>query len=471
MQEEYDRQYNKCFNLTGDTESHEDGGIFADSGPDGGRRAALPSSSGSTQQAERIHLNNESTGRSGNQRAFLSPFFPNITCTSNSATSSRSAMPSLFAPANLWALATVQGLGEIFYTSGGGCSPRFVASSSAKSIADQISVLRTDVQKLQKVQKDDSGLLERVANQVEALHATFDDAVEHATGLEEHIMQLTARFSSLESFTDKLQEDFITYVESCSDVTQISDHIADRDDSEPVNKKKMTNNSLQMTCLRELMGIGKKQFLPAPLLNEHFWTVDDPMAPDCLLHPNWSNWSSNETNWLREVTQKIKNNGHNYSSALNQEELTQISLSDIENAIEASFKTMQDKYKGQQKLKETQVDTALKMRCKARKSTDESDKETGGIINADSDNDECDEIPKTTARQCPWRSREPLYRDLTINPLLARIDKHIFKEWENAAGVGNTHRGEPKDVSLPTICKNKKQPVIKIPCTMVDADW
>ncbi|OBZ73171.1 hypothetical protein A0H81_06974 [Grifola frondosa] len=242
------------------------------------------------------------------------------------------------------------------------------------------------------------------------------------------------------------------------------------------------------------MGTTKNGNPPEPLKNGRFWTEEDVNSPDRLLRPNWDSWADNRSVWLREVTQLIRDRGPHWSNEMTAEELRDVPMQTLHEAIKAFFETTAKRYKiNMHKTESERHEKSRVNRRKARKrtrtviqkaaertahresiaelrdkkydflftwayqSTDESDLE--GAIDPGTDNEVQNEVPMVVGGRRPWISRAPAYRADGINNLLDRLDVTITAMRE-----------------LPTVRTTKEKdgqtkPAVKISRTMIDPTW
>ncbi|KAH9950629.1 hypothetical protein B0H21DRAFT_686457 [Amylocystis lapponica] len=371
------------------------------------------------------------------------------------------------------------------------------APPSAKAVADLITRLRTELAKLTALQAQQEAGMEDMGIQVEGLLDDTGTLGERVLALENRLAEFLHRFSALEKAVDELQ------------VGGVMQHANPADEGDAKPRKR--NNALQSVvraCLYGYMGITKATPPPEPLPDGRFWTEDDPESPDRLLRPHWDEWSENQVAWLREMVHAVQDKGYKYSNSMTSEKIAAVPISTIEAAIEASYESMRQRYKALHQPLTDQQERARQNRRKGRKkakaterenhraevpalqapgfnfafkwqyqSTDESDNE-GGAIDANTDNESDDEVPVVTnSRQRPWKSRPPQYRVPLVNEQLRILDKRVVAEQLNSSNQGNAHHarvvGEPKNTPLPTIRKarNTATASVKIPRTMVDAQW
>ncbi|KAH9935844.1 hypothetical protein B0H21DRAFT_834554 [Amylocystis lapponica] len=397
-----------------------------------------------------------------------------------------------------------------------GALPSGVQSANgAKYLADQIAALRTEMRSVQSTQKTHGVDLEKMTATLENVIAGADEVAETVAMLSQAQHDLLARVWEAEQNLQDFQLEFAQFRDAHTAAGGVDPGGAAAPGGEDKAATKKLHNALQnvvRACLNELMGITKGANLPEPLVAGRFWTHDDPTHPDRLLRPRWDEWNENKLMWLRDVVTKVKTHGSEYSGAMTAQELLGIPLSTIENAIEASYETMKQKYKNAHGPLAKKLEKACMQRRKARKinkaterkahrgtvpelcdeeyefiftwpyqSTDESDHESdAGAIDPDTDNEGDNEVPNIVARTKPWKTRTPTYRNPAIEPHLTRLDRNIQAARRVAAGAsksnqGNTHhprvRGEPKNKGLPSIRKSTKTAVVKIPRAMIDPEW
>ncbi|KAH9889469.1 hypothetical protein C8Q73DRAFT_793667 [Cubamyces lactineus] len=301
--------------------------------------------------------------------------------------------------------------------------------------------------------------------------------------------------------------------------------------SNAVELAKERNNALHdavRKCLYSLMGISTSEKLPRPLGGGTFWE-SRPMSPqregldgetlmESILRPDWDRpWAVNKKGWVYRATSRIKANGHDYTSALSQEQLESLSRDTIDHTIQVVFKNLVRNWKLQtegngmaqkqarnlsQKMngrKKTKVEARESVRYKVLEagkpeydflfqwqyqSSDESEVEeivplSHAVIDPDTE-DEGDIKPNLRGRakaRKVWVSHAPAWRLPETNTVLDMLDVHVSQQRaENTSGRGNMYRprkrGDPRPdhlTSLPVLTGSKS--TIRIPYDMINPAW
>lgn len=106
--------------------------------------------------------------------------------------------------------------------------------------------------------------------------------------------------------------------------------------------------------------------LPEPLQGNHFWTTDG----NRFLRPKWNlPWYDNETAWCKEISQKSRQNAHDYVPELSQREVATIPEKYLVAAIKTAFTTMQGNWKLSKESQATKDQAAKINRRRVRKGT------------------------------------------------------------------------------------------------------
>ncbi|KAI1792695.1 hypothetical protein LXA43DRAFT_1093341 [Ganoderma leucocontextum] len=375
-------------------------------------------------------------------------------------------------------------------------------SDQMESIKNQVAAAKEEVKQLARTHGAD---LERTRELVARAVSTLDNLEHKVVELEAWVQDLDANIGGILTRLETL--------EVGSSVTSASVGAGAGAGAGGSNHNVADKNSLHegvRDCMRALMWITEANQLPAPLGERQYWsTVVENVAGDeqpihqRMLRPDWDRpWAENESGWLLEVVDLIKDHGNQYTNI----DIESVTHKELMNALNGWWRSMVKRWHKEKASTEVREEKAKVEKIKSRKrtkakerrdiiikgavpeltlpcykflqywqyqSTDESDTEDVAGPGVDPLSEE--DVP--VVRRKVWRARAPAYRVDTVNELLAKVDQQpqAKRNQGSKATRGNTHvprvRGPPRadeESALPAVARSK---AVLIPRNFVRAEW